>query len=135
MDLRKSKIDPERLEKGGWVGNIPDCGKLRVRVRGLGNTDDLRIQAEEIEKLPREKKVRGVPGDERDRILGIRLRDAILQEWEHLNDDGVPVPYSPEMAAELLSNPEYRAFRDAVVWAASIVAIDRAEDLKVDAKN
>ena len=138
MHIAQFMVDPAALEEGTWVKDLPDMGKLRLCVRGFGNTDDEQIQQREYDALPREMKLRGVvPKAERDRILGIRLRDAILVNWDGLDADeqGTPLPYSKELADKLIHDGRFRPFREAIVLAASIVSATRAADVKDAVKN
>ncbi len=132
MKLSDLKIDSARAEQGAWVGDIPDMPGLRLRVRGFGNTDDKRVQAEAVEALPRAQRIRGrLDAAAQDAVMTRRLLDAILTGWDGLEgDDGQPLAYSRETAEQLLANPDYAPFRGAVIWAASIVAEDKAAELK-----
>lgn len=137
MKLSQIRVDHNRLEQGAWVDSIPEMGGLRLKVRGFGNADDRRIQARELEAIPRAKRASGrVDVGEVDRVLGVRLLDAILLDWDGLTDENdAPIPYSREMAARLIQEADYRPFRDAVVWAATYVAESRAEDTEGVTKN
>jgi hypothetical protein len=83
-----------------------------------------------MDAVPRKKKLGGrLDPDEQDRIISSCLLSACLLDWDGLeDDDGKPLPYSKAMAQKLLTEPQYRRFRDSVVWAASIVA----ENLTID---
>jgi hypothetical protein len=48
---------------------------------------------------------------------------------------GAPEPYSKEAANKYLTQPEYEPFRNAVLWAATVVAEQGQADLEADAKN
>jgi hypothetical protein len=137
MKLSEAKIDSSRLEAGDWVKNIPDMGDLELKVRGLGNADYRRRQAALFRTLPRSGRAQGVidPADA-DRIEAILLVETVLVDWRGLiGDDDQPIPYSKEFAQKLLTEPDYRPFRAAVAWAASVVAEGLAEDRAADAKN
>lgn len=137
MKLSSLKVNSARLEKGAWVGDIPEMGELRLKVRGFGNADDKRIQAREIEKIPRHKRVRGKISDEaQDAIMNARLKGAILVDWDGLTDDNdQPLKMSAELVDQFLNDPDYGKLRTAIIWAASIVAEDEAEGEEADAKN
>lgn len=129
MKLSDLKIDAEKFEQGAWVDDIPEMGGLRLKVRGLGNTDFRKTQTRLTEAEPRQYKPRGRLLPERqDAITAICLLDTVLVDWDGLTDENdQPMPYSKEQAKVLLTEPAYRRFRDAVVWAASVVAEDGAE--------
>lgn len=125
MKLSALKIDAAKLEKGDWVGDIPDLGDIRLKVRGIGNADHRRRRGELVAALPRVQRKDVAALDAIDVQL---LVETILLGWENVgDDDGVPIPYSADRAKELLSDPDLAVFRAGVIWAASVVA-DRAED-------
>ncbi|WP_210482753.1 hypothetical protein [Microvirga antarctica] len=126
MKLTSLKIDTEKLETGAWVDTIPEMGELRLHVRGLNNADYRRHQAKLLEAVPRAKRVGGrIDPDEQDRIVSLCLLNTVLLDWDGLtDDDDKALPYSRDMAQTLLVDPAYRRFRDAVIWAAGVVAED-----------
>ncbi len=137
MKLSDLKINSDAVEQGAWVNDIADMPDLRLKVRGFGNVDDRRIQDLEYQKLPRALKVRGnLSPAGQDAIMTKRLLGAILVDWDGLTgDDDKPIPYSKEMAEQLLSDKQYSPFRRAVLWAASIVESETKEGREEDAKN
>jgi hypothetical protein len=137
MKLNDLAIDPEKLEKGDWVTNIPDMGELRLRVRGIGNADFRGLQAKLIDAEPRQFKIGGRLSPERqDAIQTSCLLATVLMDWDGLQDEhGNRIPYSKEMAKTLLTDPAYRRFRDGVTWAASVVAEITKVEVEEDGKN
>lgn len=133
MKLSSLRIDPVRVEKGAWIDKIPEMGDLRLNVRGIDNSDARRLRETLIENVPRAERVRGLDMVERDRIAGKVLAEAVLLDWDGLDDDdGRPIPYSSEMAEKLLTDPALPAFRAAVAWAADRVS-EEQEERKQDA--
>lgn len=124
MKLNELAVDPERQEKGAWVDDIPECGALRLKVRGSQNADWRRMQAKLVDAIPRQKKLGGrIDPDEQDRLITSLLLNTCLLDWEGLDDEqGNPVPYDKDTARMLLTEPMYRRFREGVQWAANIVA-------------
>lgn len=137
MKLADLKVDSRLVEDGDWVDSIPEMEDLRLKVRGVGNVDWRKIQRKLIRQVPQHKRVDGmIPEDEEDRITSICLQSACLLDWDGLvGDDDKPIPYSKDMAGDLLTMPETRAFRDAVLWAATIVGRRKAAATEADAKN
>lgn len=137
MKLSSLKVNSERAELGAWVGDIPEMPGLRLKVRGFGNEDDRRIQALETEKVPRHLRQRGrIPEAEQDRILNARIKGALLVDWDGLTgDDDKPLSMHPDLVDEVLTNQDYRKLREAILWAASIVAEDEAASSEGDRKN
>lgn len=137
MKLSELKVDPQRIENGAWVDNIPEMEGLRLKVRGAFNADWRKLQSRLVAAVPRQKRARGqLDPAEQDRVMSIVLRDACLLEWDGIEgDDGQPLPYSKEKATELLTDPQYGKFREAVIWAANTVADQRESDIEEDVKN
>ncbi len=132
MKMSELAIDSARLETGAWVDDIPEMEGLRLRVRGSNNADWRRLQTKLIEAVPRKQRLGGrLDPDTQDRITSSLLLNTCLLDWEGLEgDDGQPVPYDKKMAEKLITDPQYRRFREAVVWAASVVAEQTDIDMK-----
>lgn len=137
MKLKDLKVNPELVNKGEWIGNLPELEDLEVHVRGLGNPDYRRVQAQKIRQLPRSKRVGGMISDEdNERIMTECLHETCLLGWRNLlGDDDKPLPYTKEKAKELLFDPQYADFRDAVVYAARQVGRNKVAEKEVQAKN
>jgi hypothetical protein len=136
MDIQGVKIDPAKVEAGDWVGSIPQMGDLRLRVRGVNNSDWRKIQSRMLDAVPRNKRSGNrIDPAEQDKIMTALLRDAGLVDWENLMDSGAAVPYSKEAADKYLTDPAWSPFRDAVLWACTEVGHDRAKALDDDLKN
>lgn len=130
MKMSDMALDPVRLEEGAWIDDIPEMEGLRLKVRGSNNADWRRLQSRLIEAVPRKKRIGGrLDPDEQDRIMSSCLLNCCLLDWDGLeDDDGKPLPYNKQMAQKLLTDPQYRRFRDGVVWAASIVGDNLGAD-------
>jgi hypothetical protein len=142
MRLSDIKRDSAAIEGGQWVGSkhgtpIPAMGDLSLRVRGAENSDWRALQSKLTSAIPRGKIVGGVIAqDEQDRVISLCLKNTCLLDWEGIEGaDGAAVPYSKEQAEFLLTDPDMRDFRNAVLWAANQVGHNINEALKVDAKN
>lgn len=137
MKLSDLKVNVAAIEQGAWVDDIPELPGLRLKVRGFGNADDRRIQDIEYQRLPRNLRVRGnVPSATTDIIMTKRLLGAILIDWDGLTgDDDKPLPYSKETAETLLTDKAYMPLRNAVIWAASVVADETKTEQEADLKN
>lgn len=132
MDLNSIAINHVAVEQGAWVGELPGMGELRLKVRGIGNADFRTMQNRLIAALPRAKRSDSA---ELERVTSECLLKTILLDWEGLESNGQPVPYSQDLAKDLLGNPKWVRFRDAVAYAASIVADEDAEALESDTGN
>ena len=136
MKLNALKIDSAKAEAGTWVA-VPEFGDLELKVRGINNADYRRRMAELIRAVPRHQRPGGrLAIEQSDAINATLLLETVLMDWRRLEgDDGAPIPYSAERARDLLTNPDYLPFRQAVVEAASRLAEDVADEVEDDAKN
>lgn len=132
MKLSDIARNVDQIEAGVWVKDIPSVGDLSLKVRGKDNADWRRMESQLIAAVPRGKRVNGrIAPEEVDRITSTLLLDACLIDWRNLEDK----PYSKDLAATLLTDPQYRAFRDACLWAATLVADGQAAAAEDVAKN
>lgn len=137
MKLSSLKVDAEKIEDGAWIGDIPEMGGLRLKVRGLQNAHFRRMQAKLLDAVPRAQRQGGrVDPDVMDRITAQCLAGTVLLDWEGLEDEnGGALAYDKALAADLVTKPEFRRFREAVIYAATIVGDADAEGEKADAGN
>jgi hypothetical protein len=137
MKMKDVAVDSARAETGDWVDDIQDMEGLRLKVRGANNKDWRRLQMKLIAKVPRKRRMSGnLDPEDADNITNQCLLDTCLLDWEGLDgDDGQPLPFSRETAKKLLTDPDYRRFRDAVSWAANKIAEEGAADHEDDAGN
>lgn len=130
MKLSSVKVDSARVQEGEWIGDLPEMGDLQVKVRGINNADYRLLQRKLINAVPLKRRRRGLQQEDEDRIVGECLLKTVLQDWHHLeSDDGQTIAYDADFAAQLLNDPDYRAFRDAVVYAATLVGGEK-EDIE-----
>jgi len=137
MDIKNLKRSIVTIEGGQWVGDIPNFGDVRLHVRGMTS----KIYTATVSRLSR-----AVPPEGRGRdntllpesavvVMGQALAEVGLLGWEGLTEDGEPLEYSKLLAADWLTNPEFRPFLDAVVYACSVVDNGRDALSKVAEKN
>ena len=135
MRLSDIKVNPDAVQNGEWVKEIPEFEDLEVQVRGFDSSAYRLAQAKKIRLLPRGLRQNPTP-EVSDRMQSELLYEVVLLDWKNLiGDDGKPIVYSKEKAKELLADPQYRALRDAVAWAASVVGADRGDAREAAAKN
>ena len=136
MKLSDRKIDLKKREEGAWVTDIPEWGDLKLKVRGSGNKDWARMEQKLVQAVPRQRRVNGLEPEDRLRINSILIRECSLLDWRGAeNGDGEPLPFSKEIASEVLADPEQENFVWACVFAANIVAEQGQYELEQDAKN
>lgn len=140
MKLSQMKTNVSAVEQGQWIGPLPGWNGLRLKVRGVGNADYRALQRRLNEEIPRVQWQTGkVPPEKLEEITARLFHETILQDWDGLMDDidgtEIAVPYSRDMAWELLSKPEFGIFQNIVATAASLVGAEDAEAEGADAKN
>lgn len=129
MKLSEIKVDPAKIEAGAWVDEIPEFDGVRLKVRGLGCKEMQKLQRTLFDAIPRSRRPKGkVSQEDQDRILDRCLHEVILLDWDGLqNDDDTPMAYDKAKALTFITEPAFKKFREAVVWAADTIANDKAE--------
>lgn len=123
MDINALRTDSTRIEAGEWVGDVPSLLGLRLKVRGFTSSTYRAALQRAQRAVPRGElnKDGSMPVAVQDRVSAQAMHEAGLIDWEGFEQDGKPVPYDAELARTLLTDPDYRAFRDAVAVAAGEV--------------
>lgn len=134
MDIKSLKRDVAASTEGAWVGEIPEMGDLRLRVRGENSPKVAALQARKMRAVPKNKRGRdGVPvHSELLRVTAEVLHEVVLLDWDGLTSDGKPVKFDPDLALQWLTDPDYQDFANAVAWASKVVAngdAERTEDI------
>lgn len=136
MKLSERKIDPKKREEGAWVTDIPEWDDLKLKTLGVGNKAWAKREQALLTAIPRARRMNGISKEDRDRINAILLRDHGIVDWRNVDDDeGNPVPYSKDVAGTYLTAPENEPFRDAALWAATVVAERGQAEIEEDAGN
>lgn len=137
MKLSEIKVDAAKIEAGAWVDGIPEFDGVRLKVRGLGCKEQQKLQRSLSDAIPRSRRPKGKIADEdQERILNRALVEVILLDWEGLqNDDDTPMAYDKGKAQTFITDPAFRKFRDAVIWAADTVANDKVEAVEAAVGN
>lgn len=121
MDISALKVSSVAIEQGEWVSDIPEAGDLRLKVRGMNNSAYRELQNKLVAAIPFKRRRKGLSADEQERIQAKCLIETVLLDWENLRSGDQTIPYSRDMAEKLITDPDYRAFRDAVLFAAVTV--------------
>lgn len=123
MDITALRVNADTIENGDWVGDIPEMGGLRLRVRGISSRAYQDYVMSRVKVVPRGQRDRA--GNPLPAILKGIIDDAvhetILLDWEGVTAGEETVPYSRETAHAYLHDPDLRVFRAAVDWAAGVV--------------
>jgi hypothetical protein len=139
MKLSSIRVDSKKIEQGTWVNaDDPRLAGLKLKVRGIRNSDWNRLYNKLAQDVPFEK--RNIDGtmtpQEAERIFNECLKQTCLIDWDGLEDDkGKKLPFSAKLAAELIDNPDYRVFAEEVQNAAIKVGRGIVDSNKTDLKN
>lgn len=123
MELKELKRDSKKIEAGVWIGDLPGFDDVRFKVRGLSSPSVLNYQARRNRAIPRRDREPdgSLKPEAALRVLRETLLEIVLLDWDGITENGEPVPYSKERAEELLTDPDYVSFADAVTIAARAV--------------
>jgi hypothetical protein len=136
MKLREIAVNAEAIEVGRWVPVDHILPGVRLKVRGLDNTDCRRLRNKLVAEVPRVERIKGLDTATADAINAQLLAETVLVGWAGLEDeDGSPLPITKARALEILSDPSLIAFRNAVEWAAGVVGEDEIAEAEDASKN
>jgi len=112
MDINKVKTDVAKQNDGTWVDFLMGIRLKIARSRNPKYNELMRKLTENMRIDMREGKF---DNTEFNNVL-IKVRaETILLDWENIDEDDKPVPYSVEKAVEYFSNPELNDFYTFVV--------------------
>lgn len=141
MDMQSVKVDTVKVEGGDWVGEkygtpIPEMGDLCLKVKGMNCAAWRALSRKLSEAVPRNEKIGGrISQAAQDRIINSCLLNVGVMDWDGMTDGGKPLAYSKDVASPYLTDPAYLAFRDAALWACSVVGAEVATAAEADVKN
>jgi len=131
MDIGEIRQRDTAFTDGEWVGDLPGCGDMRVKVRAFQSPQVVSTWGRLSRAAPNdERQADGqLTEDAHARIDREVLLDVVLLDWDGLTDNGEPVPYSRDMARQFI---QVGLFEAAVRYAAARVSHDingRRDDL------
>jgi hypothetical protein len=116
VKLASLKADLKREEKGDWVEYI-DWPGVEFKVSSLHLPAYTVARDLLMQKMARIYKGKPIPREALTVEIGKLYAKHILHDWR-----GLDVEYSPEKAAEILADPEYRNVVAAIEWCAAKVS-------------
>tara|TARA_R100000234_G_scaffold927_1_gene769 strand:- start:2383 stop:2820 length:438 start_codon:yes stop_codon:yes gene_type:complete len=124
------QTDKDAESEGVWE----DIGEgFRVKVARSNNPHHQRV-AENLMRPYRRQIANGsLSNDKMTEITVKAMSEALLLDWEGLEIDDKPVPYSREMAHKLLT--EYKDFREEVAELAQSIELFRSSEIEEAEKN
>ena len=137
MEISNLKKSVQKVEGGDWVGDIPQMGELRLRVRGLSSAVYKAVLSRKLRAAPKQDRERdgSIKEAVEHRLRGEALHEAILLEWDGLTSNGDPVAFDSELALTWLTDPDFEDFQFATLFAAGVVGKDRDDAGEALAKN
>jgi hypothetical protein len=124
-------IDIAAERDGRWIGEIPEMGDLELLVRGIDCEAAREMRSRRLASwgrdatgyptMPESILARGPPQSVRDQAMNATLIHVVLMGWRNISENGEPVLYSRDLAVKMITEPAYRPFRMAVLWAADLV--------------
>lgn len=112
MDINRIKTDVIKENDGTWVDFIVGIRLKIARARNPKYNEMIRNLTQDMRIDMRDGKF---DADGFNEVL-IQVRaNTVLLDWENIEEEGVPVVYSPEKAIEYFKNPELKDFYTFVV--------------------
>jgi len=129
--LSDLRVDPALETEGVWVDF---AAGVRLRIARLANP---RFQERIFALAHRNGAAESEPTkEERDQQLRRAVAETVLVGWDQVEEeDGSPMPYSPERALEVLSDPGLRDLYEFVLRRAQDVELYRRRRLEAHAGN
>lgn len=136
MKLSDVRVDAKLIEDGEWIGDLPGCGDLEVKIRGVNNSAWQQMAQRLVNALPRKERMGLISAASSRRINTELLIECAVLDWRNLTDEkGQPIPYSKEKCAELLRDPNLSDIFDGFLHAAGVVGKRSKEELEAAGKN
>jgi hypothetical protein len=136
MRLSEIAVNAQAIEVGRWVPVDHILPGVRLKVRGIDNTDCRRLRNKLVAEVPRVERIKGIDTAKADAINARLLAETVLVDWSGLEDeDGKPLAFSKATALEILIDPAFVVFRNAVEWAAGVVGEDDIVEIEDASKN
>lgn len=129
VKLSSLKADLDREAKGDWI-EFPDWPGVAFNVSSLLIPQYTTARDMLLQRLARQHKGKPVPRETATTEIGKLYAKHILHGWR-----GLDVEYSPEKAAEILADPQFRNVVAAVEYCAGQVSQVDIEFVEEESKN
>ena len=126
------KTDISKQNDGTWVDFLMGIRLKIARARNPKYSDMMRKLTENMRLDMREGKWDNKEFN--DMLIQVRAH-TILLDWENIDEDDKPVPYSPEKAMEYFRNPELNDFYTFVVSISESAEAYKKDLVKESEKN
>lgn len=111
MELRNFVADTDLEREGVWF----DLGQgFEIKI-ARQSTPEYRAALKRVTKPFRRQLMNdSLPDEKLQQLLGEVYAMVLVKDWKGLEENGVPVEFSPKKAKEILTNPAYHELRDLV---------------------
>jgi len=109
---RNYATDSDKEENGSWK-NFD--GGIRLKIRRLNSQASLNARREAEKPYASQLREKNPPNDILEKVLIAQLAFGVIADWEGIEGDEGPLPYSGETAFELLSDESLKDFRGEVL--------------------
>lgn len=115
MKIADLKASGRRIEKGAWVGELPNLPGVEVKVRGAFNSDYNALFAKLAAEYTAEQLKDEAIQTEIDNRL---MAETIIEDWRGIDD----FPATPENKLAALTDPDLILLKRGINYAANNVA-------------
>ena len=127
------ETDYKKETEGAWTKLTGDA---EVKLCYFTNDKFLRYNQEEAEKWLSANGKEILPDDVSEEIHVRSMSKFVLVDWKNIKGkDNVEIPYSEEAAFELLSNPDMRRFKAAIIRLSQTMSTFKHKREEEDTKN
>lgn len=133
MDLNEIVVDVKKMEEGEWVPLTVFGDDVSVLLRSPECLDCKRAVAR-ITASVGARQLRKDP-DVMQRAVRRAIAEKCILDWKGIKQANQEVPWSRDKAIELMTEPRFVRFAEAVMVAANAIGEGDVEDLDDDAKN
>ena len=106
---KHNAIDTSKEESGVWHDF---AGDVKLRIRRLSSKISQNARKDAEKPYAAQLRLKEVPAEVYDSILVQQLARGVIADWEGVTDeDGKDIPYSGDVAAEVIAGPEMKDFR------------------------
>ena len=135
VKLSSLKTDLSKEREGDWMPALDIDPSVQYLVRST-NYPPFRIARDAYSAKLARKYGDRVPDDELAEVYGKLAVEHLLLDWRGFVDDvGADIPFTPEKAREILTNPEYKLVRGSIYAAAMRVGTQEVEFVGEAVKN
>jgi hypothetical protein len=122
VKLSSLKADRKKEQDGDWIPAVDIDPAIKWQVRSTNYAPFKTARDDKIERMTRKADGEPLSDDEMAKLNGELAVEHLLLGWEgFVDDDDKDLPYSEDMALEVLTDEAYRVVRNSVYFAATKV--------------